>query len=233
MKTSKLVATTLFLALAAGCGAEGVYDDFGTGPGGLGKADDADASVAEADASEADASEGEADAEPEVDHFAEARDVDKHRVVIDPDLPAPAYDYPSADGFRLSGTEFWQKWPDGLNPTYSYSAGTELGRKCMLASAIRFEAIMADPPEALVQLRDESNWGGSFFNWNDDYSLSEWSDGSSAQLWAWRTGLIKWISQTNRDGSCYLPTRAIVEQAAEDCLDTAATDDGEIQGCSG
>jgi hypothetical protein len=167
------------------------------------------------------------------DPWAAARDASIALVSFPDDLTAERYDYPAAEGFRLSGTEFWQKWSGGHNPTYSFSAGTDLGRRCMQASAYRFEAIMADPPEALVRLRDESNWSGSFFNWNDDYSESTWSDGSGARLWAWRTTLIKWISQTNRDGSCWLPTRELVERAAESCLATAERgSDGEIQGCS-
>ena len=169
-----------------------------------------------------------------VDPYAAARDVTVAHVTFADGVEAPdGYDYPAADGFRLSGTEFWQKWSGGHNPTYSFSAGTAFGRRCMQASAYRFEAIMADPPEALVRLRDESNWSGSFFNWNDDYSESTWSYGSGARLWAWRTTLIKWISQTNRDGSCWLPTRELVERAAESCLASAERNgDGEIQGCS-
>lgn len=170
----------------------------------------------------------------EEDPWAAARDVEQHLVVLPEELAAPAsYTYPRVEGFRLGGTEFWQQWPGGHSPTFSYAEGTEPGRRCMQASAYRFEAIMADPPEALVQLRDESNWGGAFFNWNDDFVESTWSDGRGARLWAWRTGLVKWISQTNRDGSCYLPTRELVERAAESCLATAERNgDGEIEGCS-
>jgi hypothetical protein len=102
----------------------------------------------------------------------------------------------------------------------------------MLASAIRFEAIMSDPPSELVALKDNSNWRGSFFNWNDDYAQSDWGDGRSARLWAWRTGLIKWISQTNKDGSCYLPTLEMVQALASNCMSYSEQRDGEIQGCS-
>jgi hypothetical protein len=83
-----------------------------------------------------------------------------------------------------------------------------------------------------VTLRNDTNWGGSFFNWNDDYAEADWGDASGARLWAWRTGLIKWISQTARDGSCHLPTRDMVVRAATACLATGASADGEIQGCS-
>ena len=165
-----------------------------------------------------------------VDIYADARDVNKALVVFPANTAAPtSYQYPSADGFSLGGTEFWQKWSGGHNPTYSFGEGTDKGRLCMQASAIRFETIMKEPPAELVRLRDESNWNGSFFNWNDDYSdPSAWGDGSAARLWAWRTSLIKWISQTKKDGSCLLPTRELVIKAAENCLARGA----EIQGCS-
>jgi hypothetical protein len=167
-----------------------------------------------------------------VDYLAQARDVNLARIVFAADAPVPAYDYPGTDGFSLGGTEFWQRWPGGHNPTFSYEEGTEHGRRCMYASARRFEAIMADPPAALVQLRDESSWDGSFFNWNDDYTRSPGRSESGAILWAWRTGLIKWISRTHADGSCDLPTRALVERAAQSCLQQARRDGGEIEGCS-
>ena len=48
---------------------------------------------------------------------------------------------------------------------------------------------------------------------------------------AWRTGLIKWISQTNKDGSCYLPTLEMVESLSERCLQKAEDNVGEIVGC--
>ncbi len=175
---------------------------------------------------------GEEPIDPDVpvDDYAQARDVTLEAVTIGGD--ALAYEYPSVDsGFNLAGTEFWQKWPGGHNPTYSYNEGTEAGRKCMLASAIRFEAIMADPPPSMVELRDNTNWGGRFFNWNDDFSEGS-SSARGAVLWAWRTGLIKWISQTDHDGTCYLPTLDIVERAAASCL-ARGEGDGEIQGCQG
>jgi hypothetical protein len=165
-----------------------------------------------------------------VDDYAQARDVNLEAVTIGGD--ALPYDYPSVDsGFGLGGTEFWQKWAGGHNPTYSYTEGTEAGRKCMLASAIRFEAIMANPPASMVELKENTNWNGRFFNWNDDFSESG-SNARGAVLWAWRTGLIKWISQTGRDGTCYLPTLDIVERAAANCL-ARGEGDGEIEGCQG
>lgn len=171
--------------------------------------------------------------EPEPDPYADALDTSLVTVTFPEGTEPPgSYPYPRADGFGLGGTEFWQKWSGGHNPTYSYSAGTAFGQRCMVASAMRFEAIMADPPASLVELRNTTNWSGRFFNWNDDFSMAGY-DGGRSSLWAWRTGLIKWISATNQDGSCELPTTELVEAAAADCLSRAERNgDGEIQGCS-
>jgi hypothetical protein len=167
------------------------------------------------------------------DLYKDARDVTKHQVTFADEVVADQYSYPRVGtGFSLGGTEFWQKWPEGQNPTYSFRDGTPYGKRCMLASAIRFEAIMKEPPTTLIALKENSDWSGSFFNWNDDYSKSGWGDGRSARLWAWRTTLVKWISQTNKDGSCFLPTLDMVEKLAENCASYAARSEGAIQGCS-
>ena len=168
------------------------------------------------------------------DPFSDARDATKPIIMFPAGTPAPTdYAYPDGGDFNLGGTEFWQKWSGGHNPTYSFDEGTDLGRLCMQASAIRFETIMKTPPADLVKLKADTNWQGSFFNWNDDYSnASSFGSPSAARLWAWRTSLIKWISQTGKDGSCRLPTRELVEKAARTCLETATRNmNGEIQGC--
>jgi hypothetical protein len=41
---------------------------------------------------------------------------------------------------------------------------------------------MADAPAELVKLNADTNWGGSFFNWNDDYSHpTAYGDASGAR----------------------------------------------------
>jgi hypothetical protein len=173
--------------------------------------------------------------EPIDDMWSVARDVTVHRVVFPEGSEVPAaYQWPQAGtvGFSMGGTEFWQKWTGGENPTYSFNMGSDNGKRCMYASARRWEAIMAVVPQSLIELKEQSGWGGSFFNWNDDYSNDSWADGSGARLWAWRTSLVKWISQTNNDGSCYLPTLQMVEAMAVDCMERAENFEGEIQGCS-
>jgi hypothetical protein len=169
---------------------------------------------------------------PPADAFAQARDVTLETITIDGPAPESYTRANVSGGFNLGGTEFWQRWPGGHSPSFSYNAGTERGRACMQASAIRFEAIMSNPPPSMTQLLDETNWTGSFFNWNDDYTEATSGDASGAVLWAWRTGLIKWISQTQKDGTCHLPTLDVVERAAAACLAKGASNDGEIEGCS-
>ena len=86
---------------------------------------DADGEVAEGDGS---VGEAPGDAETMVDPYAQALDVHLHQVTFPEGTPASAYQWPRVDtGFSLGGTEFWQRWPGGLMPTYSYSEGTEWG----------------------------------------------------------------------------------------------------------
>jgi hypothetical protein len=167
------------------------------------------------------------------DGFAAARDVNVAHVTFDEETLAPEfYSVPDQDtDMNLGGTEFWQRWPGGESPTFSYSVGTDFGRRCMYASAVRFSTIMADPPQEILDVLENTNWGGSFFNWNDDFSGGD-RTATAPRLWAWRTHLIKWISQTDGDGSCHLPTLDMLVAAAEDCLETADANEGEIQGCS-
>lgn len=168
-----------------------------------------------------------------VDPWAHAKDVTLPVIQLDRDMEVPDYERATGvDAFNLSGTEFWQRWSGGHSPTFSYTAGTDLGRKCMYASARRFEAIMREAPESMLQLKADTNWGGSFFNWNDDYTdPSAYQRPRGAVLWAWKTHLIKWISQTGPDGSCFLPTLEQVERAAAACLATGERSDGAIEGC--
>jgi hypothetical protein len=178
---------------------------------------------------------------PQIDPiYAEALDVHAEKIFIDPAAPAPTQYTPppritigDAGGVSLNGTEFWRMWLEGQVEdirNFSFSEGTELGRKCMQASAIRFEAVMAQAPAELADLLANSTWGGSFFNWNDDYSMGGQLE-SRAKLWAWRSHLIKWISQTAPDGTCYLPTLDMLEQLMPICIETAAANEGSVQGC--
>src|SRR5687768_14347483 len=55
------------------------------------------------------------------DPYTDARDVTKAVIMFAPGTPAPTdYAYPEGGDFNLGGTEFWQKWSGGHNPTYSF-----------------------------------------------------------------------------------------------------------------
>ncbi len=168
--------------------------------------------------------------------YIEACDVEREFITIPADTPRPDYMdlFPGIpDPFNMNGWEWWQKWPGGLNPTYESDEASDMGMRCSVASALRYAAIMEDPPANVRRLLAETTWEGRFFNWNDDYSnLHSEGEADGAVLWAWEWYLIKWISQTDADGNCYLPTQSMLEDAADNCLGVAAINDGVIQGCT-
>jgi hypothetical protein len=180
--------------------------------------------------------------------FATA-DIEEAKVVFPASVKAPkcgAGGFRSPQGPALYGVDWFQKWPGGVNADHSWDNGTEFGKRCMVASVARFEAIMKDAPEELLALnKNYSSWSGGFYNWVDDYSGKS-ADGQEAsgdarapRLWAWRTGLTKWIAQTAKDGSCLLPTRTMVVEYVANCSRQLSEDPenpgklkGEMQGCS-
>lgn len=81
------------------------------------------------------------------------KNVDQERVMLDESIPVPdEAGYASANGFSLSGVDWFQKWPDGVSANHDWSKGTDNGKRCMRASLFRFEAIMKNPPRELVAL---------------------------------------------------------------------------------
>ena len=168
-------------------------------------------------------------------------DVDQEHVVFADDVVAPSSS--AGSGARgeiasLYGVDWFQKWAGGRSADHGWENGSEHGKRCMWASVARFEAIMkAPPPELADFLAEYDPWSGNFYNWNDDYSgTSEdgqpaFGDARGARLWAWRTGLSKWISATAKDGSCYLPTRKMLVKYVNACKQHATSNAGEMQGC--
>lgn len=162
--------------------------------------------------------------------------VDEEHVTLDRRYKAPSKSPSSGargPSASLYGVDWFQQWPGGASADHDWSKGTEIGKRCMWAAVLRFEAIMKDPPPELKEFVAEySRWSGNFYNWVDDYSEpSARGDASGARLWAWRTGLSKWISAAAKDGTCYLPTRQMVIDYAAACKAHAANNDGEMQGC--
>lgn len=166
--------------------------------------------------------------------FEEACNVEQELVTIRA-TTAPVYEdlFPGVTAYNMNGWEWWQQWPGGYSPTMEYEQATPPGMVCSVASALRFAAVMHAPPADLVRLLNETTWEGRFYNWNDDFSMpASEGDGSAAELWAWQDYLIKWISQTNRDGTCYLPTYSMLEAALTNCLAVGASAAGNIEGCT-
>jgi len=134
--------------------------------------------------------------------------------------------------FSLYGVDWFQQWDGGLNADHNDAAGTDQGKLCMWAAVYRFEAIMADPPQELKDVKAVSTWGGSFYNWVDDFSQATDSRPSGAKAWAWASGLSKWISQVSKAGTCYLPTKELLIDYAADCKRQATETPRDIKECS-
>jgi len=169
------------------------------------------------------------------------KDVDEEHVAFADDMLAPSSSAGSGARTELAalyGVDWFQKWAGGRSADHGWENGSTYGKRCMWASIARFEAIMKDAPPELTELLAEYDaWSGSFYNWNDDYSGKSddgepaFGDARGARLWAWRTGLSKWISATAKDGSCYLPTRKMLVRYVNACTQHIASNDGEMQGC--
>ncbi len=179
------------------------------------------------------------------DPWAAARDVHTMHVAFTDATPIPEY-YTRPEGVSpvsLSSPEWWQRWSGGETQSFSWGVGTDYGKRCGQASAIRLQAIMEyeemgedgemhrPGQEAFDALREGSGWRGTMYNWIEDVSEGGRASFNPAYMWAWRTGAIKWISVTHEDGSCDLPTLDLVQRFSATCLERAASNDGEIQGC--
>ncbi len=171
-----------------------------------------------------------------------AKDVNLHNVPFGPATPIPE-EYTRPDGIdpvSLSTPEWWQRWSGGFTQSFSWSEGTDFGKRCGVASAIRLQSIMEHVAEdgstpgkvAIDNLLESTGWSGTMYNWTEDISESTTGRGSfnTGSIWAWRTGAIKWINIVREDGSCDLPTLELVQQFSESCI--AEATDGEIEGCS-
>ncbi len=148
-------------------------------------------------------------------------------------VKSPSSGYRSPAGPSLYGVDWFQKWPGGVSADHNWDNGTEIGKRCMWAATLRFEAIMKEPPAELKAFLSEyGRWSGSFYNWVDDYSKPEsFGNASSASLWAWRTGLSKWITGAAKDGTCFLPTKKMVVEYVKACKTHQASNNGEMEGC--
>lgn len=145
------------------------------------------------------------------------------------------------NGFALTGFEYWQwKKPDpyagGNEVAWGYNGDgqpktgvmpTDASRACMAESFRTLEAILQnDPPEELKELQ-KKHGVEQFWFWNNDMTDAKSSvkvPKQNSELWLFQGdrgdgGLIKWISSTERDGTCKLPTRSDLVLFAKNCID--------------
>lgn len=143
------------------------------------------------------------------------------------------YSYPYADDFDMVEIQFWQHWDGGFFPSLEFEEAPVMARQCIQASAVRFQAIMRNPPQSLEELRRTSFWRGDFINQNDDFTLtdldSEILRGSS--IYPENSDLFVWQSVLDRSGGCHLPTFDLVEQAGDNCLEFLEEYRGDLRGC--
>ena len=188
---------------------------------------------------------GDPEPQPADDPWAGAKDVHTMHVEFTDATPIPE-SFTRAEGvspLSLSGPEWWQRWSGGATQSFSWSEGTDYGKRCGQASAIRLQAIweyaeeddegnVTHPGrEAFEALLDGSGWGGTMYNWTEDVSEGGYPVFDPASMWAWRTGAVKWINIVRPDGSCDLPTLDLVQRFSETCLEQASHEDGAIEGC--
>lgn len=139
----------------------------------------------------------------------------------------------SGGGFSYGGCEYWpfavsaSPYPDhivwGCSPGSSPEANA-----CMAAGMRRLAVILQDPPQELLDLKAQRGIS-SFFNWNNDYYGAPDGRQGTERLWLYNGSLIKWITMTDRDGSCRLPTREDLIDFAKGCLEATPGADGRIR----
>jgi hypothetical protein len=66
----------------------------------------------------------------------------------------------------------------------------------------------------------------SFFNWNNDYYGAPEERSGSERIWLYQGRLIKWMSATNRDGTCKLPEKSDLVNFLNRCLEGDADHPG-------
>lgn len=132
-------------------------------------------------------------------------------------------------GYSFSGCEYWpyaisaSPYPDHIQ--WGCTSGSAEAQLCMAAGMRRLAVILSDPPPQLEQVKQKYGIS-SFFNWNNDYYGAPAGRSGSERIWLYNGRLIKWMSATNRDGTCKLPERADLVRFLDRCLQGTATQPG-------
>ena len=159
---------------------------------------------------------------------------DKLCVPHDPCTPKPTPNsLPTEEwvkGFLLVDFEYWPykdgppSYPDDIG--WTFGSGSEPAEACMAEAYEDLVQILQDPPQELIDLREEKDVY-AFYIWNNDYTGAP-ENGVAPEkyrhLWLYTTQnggyLIKWISETNNDGTCILPTRDDLIAFATGCIES-------------
>jgi hypothetical protein len=155
--------------------------------------------------------------------------------------PAPApEDVPSATygKFQITGFEYWQwvkgehVYDGGASVAWGYAGEgepqarppvlpTKQSQACMAeANKVLTDILKNDVPPELEAFRAKHGVK-AFWQWNNDMTGTKAgveAPDNYQSLWLYDSRLIKWISHTNRDGTCRLPTRADVVKFAKGCM---------------
>jgi len=168
------------------------------------------------------------------------KNVDEEHVVLAESIAVPTADVSSGskdDTTSISGLDWYQKWAGGKTADHAWSDGSKFGKRCAWASVLRFEAIVRDaPPELGALVASQTKWNGTFQNWNNDYGgktadgKDAFGDASGAYIFAPRADITKWVSATAKDGSCYLPTKAMLVEYLTTCKAQVASGT-DMKGC--
>lgn len=141
--------------------------------------------------------------------------------------------------FQITGYEYWQWKKDdpyagGDEVAWGYNGDgepqanppvlpTDQSRACMAEARKVLEDILTnDVPPELEAFRAKHKVV-AFWQWNND--MTGTAKGTEVpddyqSLWLFDGRLIKWMSHTNRDGTCRLPTRADLVKFAKGCTDS-------------
>lgn len=157
--------------------------------------------------------------------------LDEEHVTIPDSIKAPNLDASTgatSEDSSVFGIDWYQKWAGGKSADHDWQNGSDFGKRCAWASIARYELLMKADPNALAALRtSHPKWDGSFTNWNDDYGgktadgKAAYGDAKSAEIKTTASGAAKWVSATAKDGSCYLPTKKMLQSFATACKDNA------------
>jgi hypothetical protein len=154
--------------------------------------------------------------------------------------PAPA-DVPGGitiGKFQVTGFEYWQwkkgdhVYDNGASVAWGYNGEgepqakppvlpTDQSRACMAeANKVLIDILTNDVPPELEAFRAKTGVK-AFWQWNNDMTGTKAGVEVPDQyqsLWLYDKRLIKWMSHTNRDGTCRLPTKADLVKFAKGCI---------------